>query len=246
MDYRRFVSRLGFAVMIGAWASLALTGCSQEENLEADPGVSPFYPGPSAPKTATIHSEKGAQAGNVSTGRESRTGEAAGPGPADSPKIDARFGTNEVERQLRVALRTAQKGDPAVAAELLDKVLAIEPINREALLGRASLALKQANAAKAIDDRAAAIDKAVGLIRSLMHAYDTLKPHEVDFVKRAALRQARRSWCEQGRIDEAVISLKEANDLGFDAFGRVETDASLAALRSSPQYKAAHEGRRGR
>ena len=57
------------------------------------------------------------------------------------------FGTNEVERQLRVALRTAQKGDPLVAAELLDKVLAIEPVNREALLGRASLALKQANAA---------------------------------------------------------------------------------------------------
>ena len=50
-----------------------------------------------------------------------------------SEKIDARFGTNEVERQLRIALRTAEKGDPAVAAELLEKVLAIEPINREAL-----------------------------------------------------------------------------------------------------------------
>ena len=106
-----------------------------------------------------------------------RTTPTAG-GPAGSPKIDARFGTNEVERQLRVALRTAQKGDPAVAADLLDQVLAIEPINREALLGRAALALKQANTATSLDDRAAAVDKAVGLVRAFMRAYDSLKPPE--------------------------------------------------------------------
>ena len=234
MCYRRPGLRIGLALAACGGLSLALIGCSQEEPLQPDPGVSPFYPAPSA-ATASTGTEK-----NAGPAGEGQGG--ADPGmetsvAADS-KIDARFGTNDVERQLRVALRTAQKGDSSGAAEILDKILAIEPIHREALLNRASLALKQANATPSIDDQAVAVDKAVGLVRSLMHAYDTLKPHEADFIKRAFYAKAK-VLVQQKKIDEAMIPLKEMNDMGFDPLARVESDPSMAALRATPQYKSA-------
>ena len=51
------------------------------------------------------------QADGPSGGSSARP-EAAAPITPASEKIDARFGTNEVERQLRVALRTAQERRP--------------------------------------------------------------------------------------------------------------------------------------
>jgi thiol-disulfide isomerase/thioredoxin len=238
MDSRRRVPSLGFAFIVCGWAASALTGCSQEENLEPDPGASPFYPGRAEPKTASRDQATGAESSNGASTALSEKGGTASPAPVDSPKIDARFGTNEVERQLRIALRTAQKGDPAVAGELLDRVLAIEPINREALLGRAALAFDQSLTAKSVEDRAAAIDKAIEFVRALLRAYDTLKPHEQDVVKRVFYAKLK-VLVEQGRFDQAVSSLKEVNELGFDAFGKVESDKTMEPLRSSPQYQAA-------
>ena len=235
MDHRRF----GFVFIVGGWVCLALAGCSQqEEHLEADAGVSPFNQGQSDLKSAAVNSEKGAESGKGPSGANAGKGDTAVPGPAEASKIDARFGTNEVERQLRIALRTAQKGDPAVAAELLGKVLAAEPINREALLGSAALALRQSGAAKSLDERAAAVDKAVGMIRALRRAYDSLKPHEQDLAKRVLYAQLR-LVVDQGNFDQSLVSLKEASELGFDAFGKVESDKAMDSLRASPQYQAA-------
>jgi thiol-disulfide isomerase/thioredoxin len=234
MDHRR----LSFMFIVGGWICLAHTGCSQqEEHLEADPGASPFYQGQSDLKSAVVDPKKGAESGKGPSSANAGKGDTAGPEPAEASKIDARFGTNEVERQLRIALRTAQKGDPAVAAELLGKVLAAEPINREALLGSASLALRQLGAANSLDERTATVDKAVGMIRALRRAYDSLKPHEQDLAKRVLYAQLR-LVVEQGKFDQALVSLKEASELGFDAFGKVETDKAMDSLRLSPQYQA--------
>ncbi len=234
----RFVLIHRFALIACGWASVVVTGCSQQEHLEADPGVSPFSPPSAHPKSTTAKPEKGTAKGTGPSIADSKKDDVDHESPGGLPKIDTRFGTNEVERRLRVALRTAQKGDPVVAAELLDKILAVEPIHREALLGRASVALRQANTLKAVNERAAAIDKAVALTQSLVRAYDTLKPHEMDFAKRAFHAKIK-VLVEAGRIDEAMISLKEAHDLGFDPFARVERDPEMAALRSAPAYKAA-------
>ncbi len=235
MDRRRFT----FVLIICGWASLAFSGCSQqEEQLEADPGVSPFYPARTDPKSAALDQEKGAENAKAPSDAGIGKGDTGDLGSAESSKIDARFGTNEVERQLRIALRTAQKGDPAVAADLLGKVLAVEPINREALLGSASLALRQLGAAQSVDERAAAVERAVGMVRALRRAYDSLKPHELDVAKRVLYAQLK-AFLEQKRFDQAVNSVKEANELGFDAFGKVESDNSMDALRASPQYQAA-------
>jgi thiol-disulfide isomerase/thioredoxin len=237
MCHRRVAPFVGFAWIASVCACLTLTGCSKEERLEEDPGVSPFYPGPSERKSASTKTEKNPDPGERRASTDAGT-EIAGGAPAASPGIDARFGTNDVERQLRVALRTAQKGDPAVAADLLDKILAIEPINREALIGRASLCVKQANAATAVAERAAAIEKAEALVRSLMRAYDSLKPHEVEFLKRVFYAKLK-VLVEKSQIDQAMLSLKESNEMGFDPFARVENDASMTALRATPQYKSA-------
>jgi thiol-disulfide isomerase/thioredoxin len=230
---------LAFILIVCSWASLVFTGCSQqEEHLEADPGVSPFFPVQSDPKSAAVDSAKAAEIEKVPSASGAGKTDAAGAGPAESSKIDARFGTNEVERQLRVALRTAQKGDPAVAADLLGKVLAVEPINREALLGSASLSLRQSGTAKSLDERAAAVDTAVGMIRALRRAYDILKPHEQDLARRVLYAHLK-VLVEQGRFDQALISLKEASEMGFDSFGKVETDKAMDSLRASPQFQAA-------
>ena len=235
MDHRR----IGFVFIVCGWASLALLGCSQqEEHLEADPGVSPFSPVRTDPKDAALGLGKGTESGKAQSGEDAEKTAAAETEAAESSKIDARFGTNEVERQLRIALRTMQKGDPAVAADLLGKVLAVEPIHREALLGSATLALTKSGAAKSLDERAAAVDKAVAMIRALRRAYDVLKPHEQDLAKRVLYAQLKVA-VEKGQFDQAVISLKEASELGFDAFGKVESDKAMDSLRASPQYSAA-------
>ena len=237
MDHRRFA----FVFIVGGWVCLAFAGCSQEEHLEADPGASPFYQGQSDLKSAAVelgNLEKRGERQRLPSDGDAGEGWHGRPGPAEASKIDARFGTNEVERQLRVALRTAQKGDPAIAADLLGKVLAVEPINREALLGSAALALRQSGTAKSLDERAAAVDKAVGMIRALRRAYDSLKPHEQDLARRVLYAQLR-VLVEQRRFDQALISLKEADELGFDAFGKVEADKAMDSLRASSQYQAA-------
>ena len=77
-------------------------------------------------------------------------------------------------------------------------------------------------------------------MRSLMRAYDSLKPHEVEFLKRVFYAKFK-VLVEQGQIDQAMASLKESNEMGFDPFARVENDASMTTLRATPQYKAARK-----
>src|SRR5947209_11840852 len=130
MRYRRLgpgtaVIRRAFGLVL-----LVATGCSQEEPLEPDPGVSPMYPGPSA---ATKAPEAIGGTGSTIADR----------GPSESPVRGGPLRHEDVERQLPIALRSAEKGDSARATALIDRILALEPVNREALLGRAALALDQ-------------------------------------------------------------------------------------------------------
>ncbi len=58
MRLRRFGSRSGSAILVYGWAWLALAGCAEEAPLQPDPGVSPFYPGPSDAKAAAARAEQ--------------------------------------------------------------------------------------------------------------------------------------------------------------------------------------------
>ena len=116
MRLRRFGSRFASAILVYGWIWLTLAGCAQEEPLEPDPGASPFYPGPSDRKAAAAKAEQSLGSGLNPSDAKVATDDPAAAGSLGSPSIDTRFGTNDVEKRLRVALRTAQK-DPAAAAE---------------------------------------------------------------------------------------------------------------------------------
>jgi thiol-disulfide isomerase/thioredoxin len=236
---RNIMSR-AFTVMTVTGYLLALAGCSSDEPLEPDPGASPFYPGkPNSPGPATPPAiANGKPSSPTEPGPRPEQGDNAGPNSDTASAIDARFGTNEVERQLRVALRTAQKGDLPVAAELLDKILTIEPIHREALNGRAIVALDQARRVKSLDEKAAYIDKAHDLVKALRRAYDTPKPHEQELTSRVLYLKFR-VLADQGQTDKAITALKTACESGIDGFARVEIEESLAGFRKTPQYQAA-------
>ena len=49
----------------------------------------------------------------------------------------------------------------------------------------------------------------------------------------------RRSWSNRKQFDQALVALKESNEMGLEPFARVESDPSMATLRSTPQYAAA-------
>jgi len=236
MCVRRVGSRFLVALLACGWASFVATGCSREEELKPDPGASPFYPGPAAQKGAPTHAEAAGEQ-PIGGSPASRTQDAqAGSSPTGSTSADATFGASDVERQLRVALRSVQKGDIATAAQLLDQVLGIEPLNREALMGRAALALDQAHLAKSTEDRAAAVEKAVKLMRAMRRVYEATKPNEQQLFGQVLYSQAQ-IRVQQGRNDQALALLKEADETGLDAYSPAEVDEAMAPLRSTPQFQ---------
>jgi thiol-disulfide isomerase/thioredoxin len=199
---------------------LVAIGCSRQEPLEPDPGVSPFYPGPPADAKAS--------AGSVSS---------ADRAASIAPKLDQPLRPEDVERQLRIALRAAERGDSTGAAALLDRILALEPVNREALSGRAKIALDQSKRGGSPEERDTALEKAGTLVRALHRAYEKPNQREIELYSRVLYEEIRRDT-DRGRLDRAVAVLKEAYGAGFDALGRIEHDPDLAKLRSFPAYLA--------
>jgi len=210
-----------------------LIGCSREqEELKLDPGASPFFPGPPVAADAKTAADTGRAKPTARTDESDKGASTSGLAP-----INTTLGANEVERQLRLAQRAARDGDLTKASAMLDRVLAAEPINREALFQRASLALDAFYRATVLSDRQAAVAKAGELARTILRANEALKNHEIDIVGRILYAEIEARVLE-GRTDLALAALKNANDLGFNAVQRVEADKNMAALRSSPQYGA--------
>ena len=102
------------------------------------------------------------------------------------------------------------------------------------------MALEQSQNAKSPDERAAHVEKAVQSVRALARAYDNLKPHEKELFARVLYRNTQ-VLAEKGQVDQAVAVVKEASELGFDAFGKVESDPSMASLRATSQFQAAQK-----
>jgi thiol-disulfide isomerase/thioredoxin len=220
MRYRRL--RPGTAVMhrVVGLVFLVAVGCSGQEDLESDPGGSPFLAGaPAGPKDPEV----GGATPNRATSVVS--------------KPDQPLRPEDVEKQLRIAVRAAERGDSAGAAVLLDRILALEPVNREALFGRAGVALNQAKRSQSPEERDAALEKAGATIRALLRSYEKPNSREIDLYTRVLYEEILTDT-NRGRLDRAVAVLKEAYHTGFDAFGRIEHDEALAKLRSFPGYLA--------
>ena len=188
-----------------------------------------------APKSLPAGAQAPGRPGQAQGRRRRPSGRDELPGKST---LDTTFGANEVEKTLRVAMRTARNGEREKAAELLDQVLAVEPINREALLARGALAFDQWRKETVARGPAAAIEKAVALARSLRRAYDTqsrMKPTSsarVLYTYGQHLAKPNDSTRRSRRSNEST-------DAGFEAYFVVEVDEKMAELRKSPQFQAA-------
>jgi thiol-disulfide isomerase/thioredoxin len=235
-----FGLRLGIVTgaLVACFVVVVCSGCSEQPELKLDPGASPFYPDPSDAKqtAAPPESRPDATVGPSPEARDIRGG--ASPAAADSGPLNTALGTNEVERQIRVAMRLASKGDRTGAAALLDKVLAVEPVNREALYRRASLALVRSQASAPLEECAAAIDKASTLVQALHRAHEPLKDAETKLLERVLYRQVQ-IRVQQRRDDSAIAVLTDAANLGLEVIYQALEDEELKAFCTSPRFKAA-------
>jgi thiol-disulfide isomerase/thioredoxin len=239
MYFSRFGRGMAAAIGRGLVVLIVLAGCAPQEELKLDPGASPFYPAVSDEQAAP------SVKGGLGTGPRSNADLAAtrgtegnrGAAQAESRRLNTALGSNEVELQLRIARRAAERGERIRAAVLLDQVLAAEPLNREALFVRASLALDQTLGDSPLGDRAAAMAKATELARAMHRAYEPLKELEQQLLARVFYREAQIRVLE-GRDEEAITVLKDASNFGFDLIHRAESDKSLGAFPSSPRFQA--------
>jgi thiol-disulfide isomerase/thioredoxin len=223
------------ALLVAVCVASLIAGCSEEEPMAPDPGASPFYPGPAADRKASPPPSLGVDP-SVARSLPSPAPEA----PPGSFSRDTELDTNDVSRRLRIALRTLQKGEPAKAAELLDEVLLADPTNREALIGRATLAYDGSRRSQSTDERTALRAKAAELMRKLIRVTESPRPMEIDLYGRALCAEAQ-SEAVAGHNDKALAILQEAAGMGFDSLARAELDESLASSRATPQFQAALE-----
>lgn len=219
------------------------SGCSQQEEVQPDPGVSPFYDGPAAganggptavPGQPPVASRAG---GSIPDGSSP-----VGPAGVDISGLDGptRVGPiarDDVERQLRIAQRAATKGDTARATAILDRILEVQPDHREAMLGRAAIAVGQAEKSGSPEEKAAAARKAGELVRRLRATFERLNRQELELVARVLYDEIHRAT-KEGRFDQAAAVIKEVNDVGFEPFDRIDHDDELVKLRDSQAYRA--------
>ncbi len=200
---------------------VALAGCSAEPPLEIDPGASPFAPATKTGGTAIPEAiERETAAERETAGRP----------------LNTALGTNEVERQVRLAMSLGEKGELAKSAALLDQVLVVEPIHREALFMRGVVAIELARRAPTAPERDQAAAKAKEVVGTLERAYEKLKKNELELLNRVRFAEVTTA-AEAGRIDQAVALLGEATRGGYDTLERTRTDPALTTLKESPGYK---------
>jgi thiol-disulfide isomerase/thioredoxin len=229
--------RCYLVILVCGW----LCGCGEQEPLKLDPGASPYYPGPPALDADRDGPGEPAAPGGRGGGLASETRDAIGRDgatPAGSHRLNTALGANEVERQVRIARRAADRGELGKAVALLDEVLGAEPINREALFVRAAIGIAQSQADSPLEDRAAAISRASEDAKALYRAYEPLKEYESNLLKKVMYREAQLR-VRQGRNDQALQVLKDAAKLGLELLFEAESDVAMAALRSSAPFQSA-------
>jgi thiol-disulfide isomerase/thioredoxin len=230
----RLVPAVGAMVIAAAWLAFTVPGCSDPDPLVPDPGASPFYPG--------LNAESGAPSSS-----RALHSPAGGVGPASavseatsSEPVDADIDSASVDRRMKIALRTMQKGEPAKAAAILESVLKSEPAHREALIARASLYIEEARLATTPEHRLTAASKAAELMRRCVRMIESPKPMDIELLG-AALYGEAHAYSALGQYDKAIASLRESSNGGFDAFTRAELDQSFASLRAQPVFTQAFE-----
>ena len=137
-------------------------------------------------------------------------------------------------------MRTIEKGDSARAAGLLDRILAVEPTNREALWAAPPSRWSNSSGPPRPTRRPPPWSRPGPWCRRLRRSYEKSNKRELELFGHVLYEELRRD-SRQGRYDRAVATLKEVHDAGFEPFNRIENDKELAGLRALPNYRAVME-----
>ncbi len=234
MGVRRPRNRYFFTFVACLCAGLLVAGCSDQAEMTPDDGGSPLAP---MPEITSLPGQPEVPGGK-SQAKAPREDPLAGMNLPGKSTLDTRFGSNDVEKQLRTAMRIARDGDQEKAAQLLDEVLAVQPINREALLASGALAFEKAAKLTTLEDRLATLEKSVGYVRALRRAYDAPKGHETELFGRVLYGYAQQ-LSQSKKFEQAIKALDESAESGFEAYFPVEIDEKMGELRKSPQFQAA-------
>src|SRR5262249_13039749 len=117
-----YVRRSEPGLVAASWAvgllCLIVTGCFQQDDLQYDADILSSRPSSADSARPSVGPNL---PGDQSAGPASGTDSNNGPVGARASKAPLR--PEEVERQLRLALRTIERGDRGKGAELLDEIL---------------------------------------------------------------------------------------------------------------------------
>jgi thiol-disulfide isomerase/thioredoxin len=236
MAFRRSGIRYLPTILAGGCISLAAIGCSMKDDVDQGTGVQTLDPVADDNSLSQIPKDILDTPPSDPENPVPKTVKVPGSTAADQPDLNTSFGSNDVEKSVRNALRLATKGERAKAAVILKQVLAVDPLNREALLGQAAIAYEDSHQAKTPEESAIQLDKAVDFVRAMVRAHDATKANELQLLARVFYEKATK-LVEQGKNDQALTMLKEAESVGFDAFAPVAVDEKMAPLRRSPLYQ---------
>jgi thiol-disulfide isomerase/thioredoxin len=216
------IAVLGLTVMLG--------GCGSEEELVPDAGVSPFYPGPGASGNPSD-----SQSSSGSLPQFDRGPNPEIPGDAER-RAAASALLDDPERRVKAAFAAMERGEPLVAAQTLDEVLGADPLNREALLLRAVIALDQSRTGSE-SERALEVGRAADLMRSLRKAHPRLDSKEREVLSKALAAEAS-ILISRKELDSGFAILTEAVDAGFFESEMLGLDPAYEAVRDDPRYHA--------
>jgi hypothetical protein len=230
-----------------ACVAVMLFGCSQSPPAPTAAGRSsppaPSPDSPSADETSTTTDKPGAGPG---TDAPSQTADSTATAPKTSANGDAKpSGGNEPKKPasaddlIAQARQAGQGGDFATAVNRLDEVLAKDAANVQALALMTLMAQEQGQVILRTGDDKACLPfflKSAQAFRKLRDANPELPPA----VKQTAPVVLYNEACchaIDGKPEQAVASLGDAIDAGFNDAAQFDKDKDLDSLREREDYK---------
>ncbi len=212
---------MSFRRLFAPGLALILASCSRPPSEPAAtsqpaPPVPKTEPAPPAPTPAPTSKEPGKDATQPALTKNT------------SPPTKA----GELTEQ---ALKTAERGDRKKAVTLLDQALAVEPDNHDALWLLAGITRQQAMEEKRPKSSPLFL-KYAELMRKLRATSKPMSPPERKLLEEALYNEAC-TYAVEGKKEQAMKSLTEAVNAGFDQSETIATDLELDSLRRLPEFQ---------
>lgn len=138
-------------------------------------------------------------------------------------------------RLIDEGMTAARSGDMAKAIEHFEEAARVEPDNRRALFLVVAASMDRAGQVEGAAAKAPIVHRAAEAARKFRAAFKDPNPQEMGLVATAIYNEAGALALEK-KDDQAVRTLVEAVDAGFDNAAMLEGDKDLASVRSRPEF----------